>query len=72
MEKELEFDVRKLSPQEKATLRKKIIRLMKKHNDTKIVKAMCECSLRHVQNVWKNYNEKGVEASYVEKSWATV
>ena len=67
MEKELEFDVRRLSPQEKATLRKKIIRLMKIHNDTKIVKAMCECSIRHVQNVWKNYNEKGVEAITLKK-----
>jgi transposase len=60
MEKELEFDARKLSPEEKATLRKKIIRLMKKHSDTKIVSEMCECSIRHVQNVWKNYKEKGI------------
>ena len=60
MEKELEFDARKLSPQEKEALRKKIVRLMKIHGDTKIVQPMCECSLRHVQSVWKTYNEKGV------------
>lgn len=60
MEKELEFNARNLSPQEKETLRKKIVRLMKQHGDTKKVAEMCECSRRHVQNVWKSYSEKGV------------
>ena len=60
MEKELEFDARKLSPAEKETLRKKIVRQMKKYDDAKVVQEMCECSLRHVYNVWKTYNEKGV------------
>ena len=60
MEKELEFDARKLSPAEKETLRKRIVRQMKKHGDPKVVKELCECSLRHVYNVWKAYNEKGV------------
>jgi transposase len=60
MEKELKFSARALSPQEKETLRKKIVRLMKQHGDTKKVAEMCECSRRHVQNVWKIYNEEGV------------
>jgi len=60
MEKELEFNARKLSPAEKETLRKKIVRQMKKYGDAKVVQEMCECSLRHVYNVWKTYNEKGV------------
>ena len=67
MEKELEFDARKLSPAEKETLRKKIVRLMKKHGDSKVVMGMCECSLRHVQNVWKTYSEKGVEGIKAKK-----
>jgi len=68
MEKELEFNVRKLSPAEKETLRKKIVRLMKKHGDTKVVKEMCECSLRHVQNTWKTYNEKGIVGIKAKKT----
>lgn len=67
MENELEFDARRLSPAEKETLRKKIVRLMKKHGDVKAVKEMCECSLRHVYNVMKTYNEEGVEGIKAEK-----
>lgn len=67
MEKELEFDARKLSPAEKETLRKKIVRMMKKHGDVKIAKEMCECSLRHVYNVWKTYCEEGVEGIKAKK-----
>jgi len=33
---------------------------MKKHGDPKLAKEVCECSLRHVYNVWRAYNEKGV------------
>jgi transposase len=67
MEKELEFDARKLSPAEKETLRKKIVRLMKKHGDAKVVKEMCECSVRHVYNVWKTYNEEGIDGIKAKK-----
>jgi transposase len=62
MEKTLKFDVRKLSPKEQEELRKKIVRQMKKHGDTKLVADICECSLRHVQSTWKKYREKGVSA----------
>jgi transposase len=62
MEKELKFDVRKLSPKEQEELRKKIVRKMKKHGDTKEVANICECSQRHVQSTWKKYLDGGVLA----------
>jgi len=43
-------------------LRKKIVRQMKKHGNTKEVAEICECSQRHVQSTWKKYQEKGVSA----------
>jgi hypothetical protein len=48
VENELVMDIKKLSPKEQEELRKKIVRQMKKHNDTKIVMEICECSLRHI------------------------
>jgi len=60
MEKELEFDVLKLTPQEQEELRKKIVRQMKRYGDTKIVATICECSKRHVQSTWKKYQDYGV------------
>jgi transposase len=62
MDKALKFDVGKLSPKEQEELRKKIVRQMKKHGDTKTVADICECSLRHVQSTWKKYKEKGASA----------
>jgi transposase len=62
MENELRFSVLKLSPREQEELRKKIVRQMKKHGDTKEVAAICECSLRHVQSTWKKYTDNGVKA----------
>ena len=49
MEKELKYNVMKLSPKEQEELRKKIVRQMKKYGDTKEVAEICECSIRHVQ-----------------------
>jgi transposase len=62
MENELITDVRKISPKEQEGLRKKIVRQMLKHGDTKRVAEICECSLRHVQVTWKHYKEGGVNA----------
>ena len=62
MEKELKYDVLKLSPKEQEELRKKIVRQMKKYGDTKEVAEICECSQRHVQSTWKKYQEGGIKA----------
>jgi transposase len=62
MEKELNCNVLKLSPKEQEELRKKIVRQMKKHGDTKEVAEICECSLRHVQSTWKKYQKGGIKA----------
>jgi transposase len=62
MEKELKFEVQKQSPRGQEELRKKIVRQMKKHGDTKEVAEICECSQRHVQLTWKKYKEGGVGA----------
>ena len=62
MENELAIDIRKLSPKGQEELRKKIVRQMKKHGNTKAVAEICECSLRHVQSTWKKYREGGVPA----------
>jgi len=62
MEKELKLNIEKLSPKEQEELRKKIVRQMKKHGDTKEVAEICECSLRHVQSTWKRYKDGGVNA----------
>ena len=58
----MNFNVLKLTFKEKEELRKKIVRQMKKHGDTKEVAAICECSQRHVQSTWKKYKEGGVAA----------
>jgi transposase len=62
MEKELKYEIQKQGPQAQEELRKKIVRQMKKHDDTKEVAEICECSERHVQLTWKKYQEGGVEA----------
>ena len=62
MEKELKFNVIKLTPKEKLELRKKIIRQMQKHGDVEEVAEICECSVRHVYSTWKKYKEGGVNA----------
>jgi transposase len=68
MENELTFNASRLSAQEQETLRKKIIRDMKKHGNTKTVAEICECSLRHVQATWKRYNEKGIQGIHSVKA----
>ena len=60
MENELKFNAVKLSPSEKESLRKKIVRTMQKYNSTKQAAEICECSVRHVQATWKRYKEEGV------------
>ena len=62
MEKELKYDVKKLSAKEQEGLRKKIVRQMKKYGNTKEVAEICECSIRHVQSTWKKYQESGIKA----------
>ena len=62
MEKELKFNIQKLGSKGQEELRKKIIREMKKCDDTKEVAKICECSLSHVQSTWKKYKEGGVTA----------
>jgi transposase len=63
MEKELEFDIKKISPREQEELRKKIVREMKKRDgDIKEVSEICECSVRHVYSTWKKYQEGGINA----------
>jgi transposase len=60
MEKELRYDVRKVSPIEQEELRKKIVREMHKRGNTSEVAEFCECSLSHVQSTWKKYCDGGV------------
>jgi transposase len=67
MENELKFNAKELSPQERENLRKKIVRQMKKHGDTRRVAEICECSLRHVQSTWKKYIDGGVGAIKTSK-----
>jgi len=67
MEKELIFDVRKLSPPEKETLRKKIVRMLKKNESPKVIKEICECSLSHVYNVRRAYNKEGIDGIKAKK-----
>jgi len=62
MEKELKFNINKLSPKEQEELRKKIVRQMQKYGDVKGVAEICECSVRHVYSTWKKYKESGVSA----------
>ncbi len=61
MEKELTFSPRKLSPSEKEALRKKIVRIMQRTNNTKKTSEICECSVRHVQATWKRYKAQGIK-----------
>jgi len=67
MEKELEINNLKLSAQEQEKLRKRIVRKMRIHNDTGVVAEICECSKRHVQSTWKNYQNGGISAIAVVK-----
>ena len=62
MENELKYNVLKLSPKEQEALRKKIVRQMKKHGDTKEVAEICECSQRHVQSTWKKHQSGGIKS----------
>jgi len=62
MEQELKFNPKQLPPKGQEELRKKIIREMQRHGDTKEVAKICECSLSHVQSTWKKYKEGGVGA----------
>lgn len=72
MEKELKYDVKKLSPKEQEELRKKIVRQMQRHGDSKEVATICECSLRHVQSTWKKYQEGGIKAILAVKMGSPV
>ena len=67
MEKELEFILKELSPPELEKLRKKIVREMKKYDLSEKVSEICECSIRHVQSVWKKYCENGRKNSFKRK-----
>jgi transposase len=60
MEKELSCYAQKMSPKEQEELRKRIVRKMKKHGNTKEVAEICECSVRHVNKTW--YQDGGIEA----------
>jgi transposase len=63
MEKELQFNINKLSPREQEELRKKIVREMQKRGgDKKEVAEICECSVRHVYSTWKKYQDGGINA----------
>jgi len=62
MEKELEFNIKQLSPHEQEELRKKIVRQMKKHGNVREVADICECTVRHVQKTWKKYQTGGMAA----------
>jgi transposase len=63
MEKEMKFNIRKLSPREQEELRKKIVREMEKcGGNKKEVEEICECSKRHVEKTWKKYRERGIAA----------
>jgi len=66
MEKELEINNKKLSPQEQEKLRLKIIRVAKKNlkpngkPNIKKVSEICECSESHVRGTWRKYQKDGV------------
>ena len=62
MEQELKYNIQKLGSHGQEEVRKKIIREMQRHGDTKEVAKICECSLSHVQSTWKKYKEGGVGA----------
>jgi len=62
MEEELKFSVQKLGSHVQEEVRKKIIREMQRHGDTKEVAKICECSLSHVQSTWKKYKDGGIKA----------
>jgi transposase len=62
MEEELKFNIQKLGSQVQEEVRKKIVREMKRHGDTKEVAKICECSLSHVQSTWKKYKDGGAAA----------
>ena len=68
MEKGLEVNNLKLSAVDKENLRKRIVRMMKKHNEPKKVSEICECSISHVYTTWRKYNEGGVQALKSEKT----
>jgi transposase len=62
MGKELRYNAQKIGSAGQEELRKKIVRQMKKHGNTKEVAAICECTVRHVNKTWKKYQVGGVEA----------
>jgi transposase len=62
MEKELITNNYRLSPKGQEELRKKIVRQMKKHGNSKEVAEICECTVRHVNKTWKKYQEGGIKA----------
>jgi transposase len=73
MEKELQFDAKKLTSKEQETLRKKIIRKLIKQGFTveqnraprggyQKVAEDCECSYSHVKETWCKYRDGGVSA----------
>jgi transposase len=67
MEKELAINNLKLSADEQENLRKRIVRMMRKHNETGKVAEICECSVRHVQSTWKKYLEGGTASIKIAK-----
>jgi transposase len=62
MEKELKYNAQKIGTAGQEELRKKIVRQMKKHGNSKEVALICECTVRHVNKTWKKYQEGGVAA----------
>ena len=62
MEKELKYEIQKISPKEQEEVRKKIVREMKKRGNAKEVAEICECTVRHVNKAWKKYQEGGIAA----------
>ena len=61
MEKELKFNIKKLSAQSQEELRKKILREMEKCGGSKKEAGeICECSIRHAENTRKKYQKKGI------------
>ena len=61
MEKELTNNNYKISPKGQEELRKKIVRQMKKHGNSKEVAEICECTVRQVKKTWKKYQEGGIK-----------
>lgn len=62
MEKELKYEIQKLSPSAQEEIHKKIVRQMKKCGNSKEVAEICECTVRHVNKTWKKYQEGGIAA----------